>query len=61
MVGLTGDQCVLTTAMDAHMRDYRLWVPRDAVASVTPQRNQRALDYLSEVVGVRVQPVEGAR
>jgi nicotinamidase-related amidase len=61
MVGLTGDQCVLTTAMDAHMRDYRLWVPGDAVASVTPQRNQRALDYLSEVVGVRVQPVEEAR
>lgn len=39
------------------MRDYRLWVPADAVASITPPRNQRALDYLSEVVGVRVQPV----
>lgn len=61
LVGLTGDQCVLTTAMDAHMRDYRLWVPADAIASITPQRNQRALDYLSEVVGVRVQPVEEAR
>ncbi|HET7556730.1 MAG TPA: isochorismatase family cysteine hydrolase [Rhodanobacteraceae bacterium] len=60
LAGLTGDQCVLTTAMDAHLRDYRLWVPADAVASITPQRNQRALDYLSEVVGVRVQPVNQA-
>lgn len=55
LAGLTGDQCVLTTAMDAHMRDYRLWIPADAVASITPPRNQRALDYLGEVVGARVQ------
>lgn len=57
MAGLTADQCVLTTAMDAHIRDYPLWVPADAVASITPERKQRALDHLREVLGVRVSPV----
>jgi nicotinamidase-related amidase len=57
LVGLTGDQCVLTTAMDAHIRDYPLWVPADAVASITGVRKQRALDHMGEVLGARVSPV----
>lgn len=61
LTGITGDQCVLTTAMDAHIRDYPLWVPADAVASITPERKQRALDHMSEVLGVQVSPVGEAR
>lgn len=57
LAGVAGDQCVLTTAMDAHMRDFRLWVPEDTTASITPQRNRRALDYISEVLGGSVAPV----
>ena len=57
LTGVAGDQCVLNTAMDAHMRDFRLWVPADAVASITPQRNRRALDHISEVLGGSVAPV----
>ncbi len=56
--GVAGDQCVLSTAMDAHIRDFRLWVPADATASITAQRNQRALDYVSEVLGGSVAPVD---
>jgi len=51
LTGVAGDQCVLNTAMDAHMRDFKLWVPADATASITPQRNRRALDHISEVLG----------
>ena len=57
LAGVAGDQCVLTTAMDAHMRDLALWIPADATASITPQRNQRALDHASEVLGASVAPV----
>ncbi len=59
LTGVAGDQCVLSTAMDAHIRDYRLWIPADATASITPQRNQRALDYISEVLGGSVAAVDG--
>lgn len=61
LVGITGDQCILTTALDAHTRDYPLWMPADAIASITPQRNQRALDYLGEVLGVSTVPVGAAQ
>jgi nicotinamidase-related amidase len=40
LTGVAGDQCVMTTAMDAHIRDYHLWVPANATASMTPKRNQ---------------------
>ena len=60
LAGLTGDQCVLTTALDAHIRNYPLWVPADAVASITEPRKQRALDHMREVLGVPVSPVSGA-
>lgn len=60
LTGLTGDQCVLTTAMDAHIRDYSLWVPADAVASITEARKQRALDHMSEVLGAQVSPASEA-
>lgn len=60
LTGVAGDQCVLNTAMDAHIRDYGLWVPADATASLTPKRNQRALDHISEVLGASVAPVENA-
>ncbi|HJP97433.1 MAG TPA: isochorismatase family cysteine hydrolase [Rhodanobacteraceae bacterium] len=56
LTGVAGDQCVLNTAMAAHMRDYRLWVPADATASITPKRNHRALDHISEVLGASVAP-----
>ena len=59
LAGVAGDQCVLTTVMDAHMRDFGLWVPADTTASITPQRNRRALDYISEVLGGSVAPVLG--
>jgi len=33
--GVATDICVLFTAADAHMREYDLWVPKDAVAAKT--------------------------
>jgi nicotinamidase-related amidase len=37
LTGMTGPLCVFFTASDAHMRDYRLVVPSDCVASPDPE------------------------
>ena len=58
LAGLTGDQCILSTALDAHIRDYPLWVPADAVASITETRRRRALDHMAEVLDAQVSTVE---
>jgi nicotinamidase-related amidase len=52
LAGLAGDGCVLCTAIDAHLRGYRVIVPRDCVASVSPARNRRALQILAESFGI---------
>jgi nicotinamidase-related amidase len=49
LAGLTGDRCVLFTASDAFMRDFRLWVPADCVASIEPEQNRRALDEMARL------------
>jgi nicotinamidase-related amidase len=46
LTGIAADICVLFTAADAHMRDYGLWVPADAVASGSAQRTEWALDTM---------------
>jgi nicotinamidase-related amidase len=52
VTGIAGDGCVMTTAADAHMREYAVTVPSDCCASITRARNQRALQVLRESMGV---------
>ena len=56
IVGIAGDQCVVNTAVDARMRDFDVAVPSDAIASLTPERNQRALNHLRDVLGLDTAP-----
>jgi nicotinamidase-related amidase len=46
LTGVAGDHCILASALDAKMRKLDLVVVRDGVASVTAERNQRALAVL---------------
>ena len=50
MTGFTGDICVLFTAIDAHLRDYRLKVPRDCVVSQDNKENEQILKYMERVL-----------
>ena len=43
LTGIAGNYCVLFTANDAYMRDYKLIVPRDCTASNTKKENDQAL------------------
>jgi nicotinamidase-related amidase len=51
LTGIAADVCVLFTAADAHMREYQLWAPRDAVAGETDERTDWALDIMAKSMG----------
>ena len=51
LTGMSADICVLFTAADAHMRDYRLWIPEDAVAAQTRERRRWALEIMKQSMG----------
>lgn len=50
ITGFTGDICILFTASDAYIRDYRLIIPSDCVVSQSKPENRRALRYMQRVV-----------
>lgn len=47
LAGFAGNLCVLYTANDAYMRDFRLFVPRDCTASEQKQANDYALEQMA--------------
>ena len=53
VAGIATDICVLFTAGDAHMRDYALWVPRDAVAAASDERGRWALEIMANSMSAR--------
>jgi nicotinamidase-related amidase len=54
LTGVATDICVLFTAADAHMRDYRLWIPKDAVAAELKERGEWALDVMRDSMKAEV-------
>jgi nicotinamidase-related amidase len=50
ITGFAADICVLSTANDAYMRDYRVVVPRDCVASNTRAKTEFTLQEIREVL-----------
>jgi nicotinamidase-related amidase len=56
LTGVAGNFCVLFTAHDAYMRDYRLVVPRDCVASGERHDDEYALAHMANVTKADVRP-----
>lgn len=50
LTGLTADICVLFTANDAYMRDFKLVIPADCVASIDTKENEHALKHMEHVL-----------
>jgi nicotinamidase-related amidase len=48
LTGTAGNFCVLFTAHDAYMRDFRLVVPRDCLASEEEADNRHALEHMAK-------------
>ena len=56
LTGVAGNFCVLFTAHDAYMRDYRLVVPRDCIASQTEGDDRYALEHMACVTKADTRP-----
>jgi nicotinamidase-related amidase len=56
LTGLTADICVLFTANDAYLRDFKIAVPRDCVASAEPEDLEKALKYIERVLDADTRP-----
>jgi nicotinamidase-related amidase len=56
LAGIAGNNCVLFTANDAYMRDFKLFVPSDCVVSNTEEDNQAALGQMENVLKADVRP-----
>jgi nicotinamidase-related amidase len=56
LTGIAGNYCVLFTANDAFMRDYKLSVPSDCTVSNTPKENRDALRLMSKYLRADIRP-----
>ena len=54
--GLATDICVQLTAMDAFLREYRIWVPPDCTAAESTQAKKASLSYMANVLKCNVEP-----
>ena len=56
LTGFAGNNCVLFTANDAYMRDYKLLIPADCTASLSVEENSYALRQMQEVLKADIRP-----
>ena len=56
IAGVAGNICVLFTAHDAFMRDFRVVVPEDCTASNDPEDNRRALIQMRKILDADTTP-----
>lgn len=54
IAGLTAESCVLFTATDAYLRDYRVVIAEDCVASFSADKKRSALRLMKESLKARV-------
>lgn len=56
LVGWAADICILFTAADAHMREYDLWAPADALACESDDRAGWALEIMRKSMQAETRP-----
>jgi len=54
LTGVAADSCITFTAHDAHVREFKVWVPCDCVASPSSRRTQAALGQLQRVLDASI-------
>jgi nicotinamidase-related amidase len=54
--GIAANICVLFTTDDAYMRDYRLFVPSDCVASNTAEATEYSLRQMKTILKADIRP-----
>jgi nicotinamidase-related amidase len=59
LTGIACDICVLFSANDAYMRDFKIFIPPDCVASEEATTNQQALMLMQRVLKANTSPSSG--
>jgi nicotinamidase-related amidase len=54
VTGIAGNICVLFTANDAYMRDFKIFAPSDCIVSNTSEENDHALKQIGTVLKANV-------
>jgi nicotinamidase-related amidase len=54
MVGQVTEQCVLYSALDAHIRHHEVVIPRDAVACIHETLAEAALQMMERNMGAQI-------
>jgi len=54
LCGQVTEQCILYSALDAHIRHLNVTVPQDAVASIHPHLEAAALEMMERNMGARI-------
>jgi nicotinamidase-related amidase len=57
LTGIAGNICVLFTANDAYMREYKIIAPANCIASVDDRDNQYALTMMKNVLKASIKPI----
>ena len=58
--GLATDICVQLTAIDAFLREYRVWVPADCNAAESLAAKETSLAYMAGILKCDTTPALGA-
>jgi nicotinamidase-related amidase len=56
LTGMAGDICVLFSANDAYMRDFRIAIPSDCIASEDAESNRGVLMLMERVLKAEIAP-----
>lgn len=56
ITGIAGDNCVLFTAADAYMREFKVAVPADCIISLDADRNRSALHHMQVTLKADIRP-----
>jgi len=56
LTGVATDICILFTANDAYMRDFKLFIPCDCVAANEEKTNEETLKYLERILKADTRP-----
>jgi len=56
MCGLATDKCVQLTAMDAFLREFKVWVPADCTAAESDQAKAASLAYMASILKCDTSP-----
>ena len=57
--GVTTDSCILGTAMELHVRDFRIFVPSDCTHALSENEHRRALQIIKSSFAADTSPATG--